>query len=107
MNEVTVEEFWSMYLMVHLFFFVATCVVGYSRLNSAGAIVLAIFFPVLGFIVVLFLKKEDKDAPPAGKYRGRRGKVKALPFSSGEDPVERWERQQRIAQGAPPPPSNG
>ena len=79
--------------MVHLFFFIATCVVGFNRENSGGVIVLAIFFPVIAFIVVLFLRKKNRSSGLTRPYGVDAAGLRA------EDPLEKWEREQRMAQG--------
>ena len=91
--EIPAHDFWATYWMVHLFFFVATCVVGFNRENSMGAMVLAIFFPVIAFIVVLFLKKKPRSSGLTRPYGVEAAGLRA------EDPMVKWEREQRMAQG--------
>ena len=101
--EITAQEFWGTYKLLHLFFFVSTCVVGFGRKNSGGAMVLAIFFPVIAFIVVLFLKKKGSTRGPSFV---RPGGTEAAGLRA-EDPMVKWEREQRMAQGVIRKPERG
>lgn len=94
MNDV-LSFFSGPYALIHVFFFVSTCVVGYNRKNASGAIVLAIFFPVIAFIVVLFLPKKSRSKPPAFL---RPGGTEAAGLRA-EDPLVKWEREQAMAKG--------